>query len=84
MGYAVRDFPQSDIVAAVYEQIPEGVRRKLFVSVESDPYHIMATAKFKDAHGREFACQLEHMLVSGRNIAIRVPDVFIAHLCAVV
>ncbi len=84
MTFVPRDLPVSDITQVVYEQLPDGIRQKLSVKVSADSYRLVAKAHFKDEQGREFECTLQSTRVSGRDIACVVPEVFIAHLCAVV
>lgn len=76
--------PVEDVAQAVSDQLPEGVRKKLGVRVERDAYGFRAKAKFSDAAGRSFECELEAVEFSGRLFACRVPETFITHLCAVV
>jgi hypothetical protein len=78
---AVRCHP---VFAAIYNQLPEGVRERLSVRLRMDPYFIAATAVFVTEDGREFETRLQPTTLSdGRVAAVLIPEAFIAYLCLV-
>jgi hypothetical protein len=82
------DPPVTDIISLVYQQLPEAVRQKLWMSVEADAYRLRAKAIFRDASpdggptGRTFECELERDFTN--PLTYHIPAAFIAHLCVVV
>lgn len=75
-----------DLIQIVEEQLPRMVRDKVkSIEVESDAYHLRTKVVFKDDRGRVFETLLEPGFVGGgkTQIAWRIPEQFIAHLCAV-
>jgi hypothetical protein len=78
---AVRCHP---VFAALYEQLPEGLRERLSVRLRMDPYFIAAIAVFVTEDGREFETRLQPTQLSdGRNAAVLIPEAFLAYLCLV-
>lgn len=77
-------FYHGDFIAMVSSQLPRRVADKVQIAVESDAYHLRTIARFKDDQGRVHECQLEEDRVGSRKLACRIPENFIAHLCAVI
>lgn len=73
-----------DLISIVHAQLPVGLRDKLSVDVESDPYHLRVKAKFKDQQHRTWEVSLIEEMFEGVPLRCKVPDEFIAQLCAAV
>lgn len=74
-----------DLFIHLYDQLPRDLREKLVVhEIKTDSYHIRATAIFKDGRGRQYQCELETEQVGQWTLACKIPEQFLAHLCAVV
>ena len=74
----------------VREQLPPDIRDKVVVDLRRDAHGLKTKARFcrHDAHtirGRVVAeCDLESMDFDGYSRMLKIPDVTLAHLCAVV
>jgi hypothetical protein len=73
-----------DLIRVVYNQLPRGIADKLTLDVKTDAYLMNPKLIVKDASGREFHTHLEADVFEGVEMRTKVPEVFIAHLCAVV
>jgi hypothetical protein len=73
-----------DLVAYVGSQLPRQVADKVAITINADPYLLRSKAQFKDDKGRVHECQLEEETFGNRRLACRIPEEFVAHLCAVV
>lgn len=74
--------PTNDIVIYVGQQVPRAVAAQLQeISIRSDPYHLRTVARFTTHHGRVLECVLEDERFGGRDIACKIPELFLARLC---
>ena len=73
-----------DIIDAVRDQLPEGIRDHVGLDVRSDPFHAATRVRFsypaRDGP-REIDCDLEPCRAGGRIIAVNVPDNILGRLC---
>lgn len=74
----------SDMAHYVHSQLPRMLAEKLSVKVNSDAFHFVTTAVFIDQDGHAYQCRLELENVNNRQMACKIPEKFLAHLCAVV
>jgi hypothetical protein len=73
---------RSPLFLAIRDQLPEGVARRVMVTLITDPYFLATKATFMTEDGRAFDVTLEPMtLPNGKWACARVPELFIAHLC---
>lgn len=75
---------ERDLNLVVRNQLPAGIRTKLAVSVRGDAYHLCIKASFVDDRKRVWECELETMEFEGVDLHCKIPDAFLAQLCAVV
>ena len=73
-----------DLTAIVYTQIPRGIVDKLRMRVQTDAFLMRPELIVHDDKNREYRTHLEPMEHDGVVMNLRVPEVFIAQLCAVV
>ena len=70
-----------DIAYIVYSQLPAGVRDKLSVEIQGDPYGIRLNAALTDERKRTWVANLEDMDFEGVPLRCKLPDNFVALLC---
>jgi hypothetical protein len=73
-----------DLVFIVHTQLPPGIRDQVTVDVETDAYFLEPIATITDARGRAYKCKLIDEMHEGMPLRCKLPDEFIAQLCAVV
>lgn len=76
--------PIRDLISIVHAQLPAGIRDSLSVDVEADPYFLRVKAIFVDDRKRRWETQLVEMDMQGVQVSAKIPDEFLAQLCAVV
>lgn len=59
-----------------HDQLPVRVRDQLFIILYSDSHHLRTRIRLLAKDGRKFECALDQ--------DYKMPDHFVAHLCAVV
>ena len=77
-------FPEITMIEYVRSQLPRAIAGKFEITVISDPYYLRTEAVFTDEAGRAYRTKLEYQLFDHREVACRIPESFIAHLCVVV
>ena len=71
-----------EVLAAIWHQLPEGVRDRVAVEVTTDAYFLATHATFTTQDGREFKTRLGSMLLSnGKPACVKVPEFFLAEMC---
>ena len=70
-----------DIAYIVYSQLPAGLRDKLMVEIQGDPYGIRLNATLIDERKRTWVVNLEYMDFEGVPLRCKLPDTFVALLC---
>lgn len=73
----------TDINQYVLDQLPRAIKDRLQVEITSDPYHLRTLARFTDDRGRKYETKLENEWFGAAKLACKIPENFIAHLCAV-
>lgn len=73
----------ADINQYVLDQLPRMVKDRVQVEITSDPYHLRTIARFTDDRGRKYETKLENEWFGAAKLACKIPELFIAHLCAV-
>lgn len=82
-GWITRSSTVEDIIEVIRSQLPRTIERDPDIQIEvaSDPYHLRTILKVK-AGGREYETQLEDMQVGARKLSCKIPELFLARLCA--
>lgn len=70
------------LVEVVQAQLPRAIVDKIRFDVVSDPFHLRTKLRVKDDRERVYECELEYTEHAGRQIACKVPELFLARLCA--
>jgi len=73
-----------DLIAVIYSQLPDGIKDKVRISVDTDAHYIRPRATFKDEQNREWTTALVDMQFEGLPLRCKVPEEFLAQLCVVV
>jgi hypothetical protein len=74
-----------DLTEVVFDQIPAQLKKEVGVQiVDCDAYCIRVRAKFVVADGRSWECNLVNELVAGVSLCCKIPEEFLAQLCAIV
>jgi len=70
------------VLLAIRDQLPEGVRRRVGVEVQTDPYYLGTVATFITYRGDCYTMRLTSMSYRDKIVSARVPEPFVIHLCA--
>lgn len=73
-----------DLIEIVHDQLPSQLKKELSVSVESDAFYLRCKATFTDKQKREWSVYLVPEMFEGVEIRTKIPEEFLAQLCAVV
>jgi hypothetical protein len=78
----IADYAMDDIVIYVGQQVPRAVAPLLKeVAIMSDPFHLRTIARFTTHKGRVLECALENEKFGMREVACKIPELFLARLC---
>lgn len=78
------DLTIDDFFWLVEEQLPQRLRDKLHIDVQSDPFHLRTTVVFTSRSDTRIRheCELESIRNDdARSLALKISDKDIAHLC---
>ena len=73
-----------NLILICWSQLPPGLHDKVDIDVKTDPYGLRPTVVVADKAGRKWTTLLEPMDVEGVEVNAKLPDTFVAELCAVV
>ena len=82
----VAEMPQPirDLIEIVHGQLPAQLKKELSVNVEADAFQLRAKAIFTTKDKREYVTLLEGEMFEGVPIRCKIPEEFLAQLCAIV
>ena len=73
-----------NLILICWAQLPPGLHDKVAIDVHTDPYGLRPTVVVVDKSGRKWMALLEPMVMEGVEVNAKLPDTFVAELCAVV
>jgi hypothetical protein len=76
--------PVKDLIEIVHAQLPAQLKKELSVNVEADAFYLRCKATFTDKQKREWVTYLVPEMFEGVEIRCKIPEDFLAQLCAVV
>ena len=76
------DYAMDDIVIYVGQQVPRAVGHLLKeIRIRSDPFHLHTVAVFVTHKERTLECVLETERFGAREVACKIPELFLVRLC---